>query len=171
VYCIFALEAMEYVWVVLCEFLVSVCVLFNLSPWNFPSEPIWLFFDLDLHNMEISGNAKRLRVLVSSTDTFKHKPLYEVIVFLAKRYGLAGATVTKGLIGYGSTSGMRTRKPWDMTEKVPIVVEIVDTEEQIDRFIEILKPYFERIPKGGLITTETADIVLYQIGRKGRPKR
>jgi hypothetical protein len=61
----------------------------------------------DCHNtliMEIKGEAKLLRIFISSTDKFKHTPLYEMLVFAVKRYGLAGATVLRGVMGYGSSS-------------------------------------------------------------------
>lgn len=116
--------------------------------------------------MEIADEAKLLRIYISSTDKFRHAPLYEVIVFAAKRYGIAGATVLKGFMGFGATTVVHSQKLWEITEKLPMVVEIVDEAGKIDRFVDTILPYFEKIPKGGLITLETVKIVLHKSGTK-----
>jgi len=116
--------------------------------------------------METTDDAKVLRIFISSTDKFKQAPLYEVVVFAAKRYGLAGATVLKGFMGYGASSVVHSQKLWEITEKLPIVIEMVDEASRIDGFVEILLPYFEKVPKGGLITLEKASIVLHKSGTK-----
>lgn len=114
--------------------------------------------------MDIKGDAKLLRIFISSTDKFKHAPLYEVIVFAAKRYGLAGTTVLKGFMGYGASSVVQSQKLWELTEKLPIVIEMVDKSAKIDGFVETLLPYFEKIPKGGLIITQPANIIVHKQG-------
>ena len=98
--------------------------------------------------MEIKGEAKLLRIFTSNTDKFKHSLLYETIVFAAKRYGLAGATVTKGVMGYGSSSIIRSVKFWEITEKLPVVVEIIDESQKIDAFIEKILPWFDKLRYG-----------------------
>jgi PII-like signaling protein len=118
--------------------------------------------------MEIQSQTKILRIFISSTDKFKHTPLYEVIVYAAKRYGLAGATVLKGVMGFGSSSIVHSSKFWEVSEKLPMVIEIVDKPEKIEEFTETLLPYFEKIRTGALITKERADIVLHKKGRKKR---
>ena len=116
--------------------------------------------------MEIKGEAKLLRIFISNTDKFKHNLLYEMIVFAAKRYGLAGATVLKGVMGYGSSSVVRSIKFWEITEKLPIVIEIVDESEKIDKFTEKILPWFDKLRYGCMITVEKANIVLYKQGTK-----
>jgi PII-like signaling protein len=116
--------------------------------------------------MEMKGEAKLLRVFISSTDKFKHTPLYEVIVFAAKRYGLAGATVLRGVMGFGGSSAISSMKFWEITEKLPIVVEIVDESEKIEKFTQTILPYFEKIRNGCMITVEKANIILYKKGNK-----
>jgi len=116
--------------------------------------------------MDTNTEAKLLRIYISSTDKFKHRPLYDVIVFAAKRYGLNGATVLKGFMGYGSSSVVYSQKLWEITEKLPLVIEIVDEAAKIDGFLGILLPYFEKIPKGGLITLEKVTIILHKSGTK-----
>jgi len=114
--------------------------------------------------METTSEAKLLRIFISSTDKFRHAPLYEVIVFAARRYGLAGATVIKGFMGYGASSVIRTQRLWEITEKLPMVIEIVDEAQRVDGFVETILPYFDKIPKGGLITLERVEIVLHKPG-------
>ncbi len=116
--------------------------------------------------METNSEAKLLRIFISSTDKFRHKPLYEVIVFAAKRYGLSGATVLKGVMGFGASSVISSTKLWELTEKLPMVIEIVDDSEKIDKFAETILPYFEKIRYGGMITVEKAIIVLHKKGTK-----
>jgi uncharacterized protein len=116
--------------------------------------------------MEIKGEAKLLRIFISNTDKFKHVPLYEMIVFAAKRYGLAGATVLKGTMGFGSSSIVRSTKFWEITEKLPVVIEIVDESAKIEKFTEKIIPWFEKLRYGCMITVEKANIVLYKQGVK-----
>jgi uncharacterized protein len=115
--------------------------------------------------MEANGKAKLLRIFISSTDKFRHTPLYEVIVYAAKRYGLAGATVMKGVMGFGASSQrISTVKLWDVTEKLPMVVEIIDEARKVEIFFETIKPYFGKLRYGCLITMEDAHVVLYKAG-------
>ena len=111
--------------------------------------------------MEIKGEAKVLRIFISNTDKFKHNSLYEMIVFAAKRYGLAGATVLKGVMGYGSSSVIHSVKFWEITEKLPVVIEIVDEAEKIEKFTEKILPWFEKLKYGCMITVEKVNLFLY----------
>ncbi|MEI6883960.1 MAG: DUF190 domain-containing protein [Bacteroidota bacterium] len=114
--------------------------------------------------MEILGEGRLLKIFISSTDMFRHKPLYEVIVYAAKRYGLSGATVLKGFMGYGSSSVVYSMRLWEISEKLPVVIEIIDEEAKIDGFLETILPYFEKVPKGGLITVEKTTVILHKTG-------
>jgi uncharacterized protein len=116
--------------------------------------------------MNTQGEAKLLRIYISNTDKFKHAPLYEMIIYAAKRYGIAGATVSKGVMGFGSSSAIHSVKYWEFTEKLPVVVEIIDDAEKIDQFIQTITPWFDKIEYGCLITVEKANIVLYKTGKK-----
>ena len=116
--------------------------------------------------METTGEAQLLRIFISSTDKFKHKPLYEVVVFAAKRFGLSGATVLKGFMGYGTSSIVYSQRLWEISEKLPVVIEIIDETEKIEAFVDSILPYFEKIPKGGLITLEKVNIVLQKHGTR-----
>jgi uncharacterized protein len=116
--------------------------------------------------MEIKGEAKLLRIFISNTDKLKNILLYEMLVFAAKRYGLAGATVLKGAMGYGSSSIIRSVKFWEFTEKLPLVIEIVDESEKIEKFVVKILPWFEKLRYGCMITVEKANIVFYKRGTK-----
>jgi uncharacterized protein len=87
------------------------------------------------------------------------------VVYAAKRYGLAGATVIKGFMGFGSSSVIHSQKLWEVTEKLPIVIEIVDQADKIEGFVGTILPYFDKVPTGGMITIENATIVLHKIGK------
>jgi uncharacterized protein len=116
--------------------------------------------------METNSEAKLLRIYISSTDKFKHTPLYEVILFAAKRNGLSGATVLKGTMGYGASNVIQSTNFWEISEKLPIVVEIVDEAEKIEKFTETILPYFDKIRNGGMITLEKVTIVMHKTGSK-----
>jgi PII-like signaling protein len=116
--------------------------------------------------MKSDYKAKRLRIYISSTDKFKHTPLYEVIVYSAKRYGIAGATVMKGVMGYGASSEIHSNKLWEITEKLPLVVEIIDEQHKIDLFFESIKPYFDKIGKGHIITVDETTVIMHKAGKK-----
>jgi len=116
--------------------------------------------------MEIKGDAKLLRILISNTDKLKFSSLSETIVYAARRNGLAGATVLKGIMGYGSSSLIYSNKFWEITEKVPVIIEIIDESEKIDEFIEKILPWFDKLRNGCMITVEKVNIVLYKTGKK-----
>jgi PII-like signaling protein len=106
--------------------------------------------------MNPGNKAKRLRIYISSTDKFKHTPLYEVIVFAARRYGITGATVLRGIMGFGASSEIYSNKLW----------EIIDEPHKIDTFFESIKPYFDKIGKGHIITVDETTVLMHKTGIK-----
>ena len=120
--------------------------------------------------MKPGDKAKRLRIYISSTDKFEHTPLYEVIVFEAKKSGIAGATVLKGTMGFGASSEIYSNKIWELTEKIPLVVEIIDEADKIDGFLETIKPFFDKAGKGHIITVDETTISLVRAGTSGKGK-
>jgi PII-like signaling protein len=117
--------------------------------------------------MKPGDKAKRLRIYISSTDKFEHKPLYEAIVYSAREQGIAGATVLKGIMGFGSSSSeVYTNKLWEISEKEPLVVEIIDESDKIDSFLKNNKNFFESIGKGHIITMDDTTIIMHRTGRK-----
>ena len=111
--------------------------------------------------MHIEGEAKLLRIFIGENDLVSHTPLYEKIVLEARKAGLAGATVTKCILGFGASSRIHTTKVLRLSEDLPLVVEIVDSEEKIEQFIPILNELFEIANSGGLITMEKVNIIKY----------
>ena len=111
--------------------------------------------------MKISGQAVLLRVFVGESDKVGHLPLYEEIVKQARDADLAGATVLKGVLGFGATARIRTQKILDLSSDLPMVIEIVDEEDKISAFQEILSRLFETAGCGGLVTLENVRIIHY----------
>lgn len=111
--------------------------------------------------MEIKGEAKLVRIFVGETNILHHVPVYEKIVLEARKQHLAGATVFKGIMGFGKTSRLHTAKILRLSEDMPIVIEIVDEEEKIENFLPVIHDIFEEANCGGLITMEKAEIIKY----------
>ncbi|HON17953.1 MAG TPA: DUF190 domain-containing protein [Salinivirgaceae bacterium] len=116
--------------------------------------------------MEEAISGVRLRIYLSSTDKHDNELIYQSIVKKAHDMGIAGATVLKGIMGFGQSSVIHSINTWEYTEKLPIVVEIVDTADSINLFMKQLTPYFEQITKGFLITSEVVQIEKINIGKK-----
>jgi PII-like signaling protein len=116
--------------------------------------------------MKSDDKAKRLRIYVSSTDKYEHSPLYEAIVYAARSSGLTGATVLKGIMGFGASSEIYSNKLWELSDKVPLVIEIVDESHKIDPFIEHIKPFFDKAGKGHMITLDETTILIHKTGKK-----
>lgn len=114
----------------------------------------------------INSKSSILRIYMGNTDKTNGAPLYETIVYEAKRKGMAGATVLKGVMGFGANSVVHTNKVFAISEDLPMVVEIVDTDERIDTFIEIMKPYLENPKFGMLITRQNVDVIHYSHSNK-----
>ncbi len=114
--------------------------------------------------MENHPNAKLLRIFIGESDKHGQQPLYETIVFEAKKQGLAGATVFRGIMGYGANSKVQTTKLFEISSDLPLVIEVVDTEEKISKFIETVEKLFELTKSGGLITIEKAEVIRYKAG-------
>ncbi len=110
-----------------------------------------------------------LRIFISSTDHLKQVPLYESIVFAAKKEGLAGATVCKGILGYGASSVIHSYKFWEISDKVPVVIEIVDEETRVRKFYESIRPQLETMRYGCLVTIENIEVLLLKSGKIRTP--
>jgi hypothetical protein len=108
--------------------------------------------------MKIPADGKLLRIFIGEADKWEGKPLYEAIILLAKKSGLAGATAIKGFMGFGCKSHMHTSNILRLSEDLPVVVEIVDSEEKINQFI----PQLDIMVKEGLITLEKANVIMYR---------
>jgi len=107
--------------------------------------------------MRISEEAVLLRIFVSEGDRHHRQPLYEAIVFKAREMHMAGATVLRGPMGFGHDAHLHTAKILRLSDDLPVVIEIVDTADRIDAFVEAIDPMMQ----SGLITREKATVVRY----------
>jgi PII-like signaling protein len=107
--------------------------------------------------MKIQGQAKLIRIYIGETDQWHGQPLYNAIVQRAKREGLAGATVTRGIEGFGANSRIHTANILRLSEDLPVKIEIVDIAERIERFL----PLLEEMVTEGMITIQECEIIKY----------
>ncbi|MBN1251841.1 MAG: DUF190 domain-containing protein [Bacteroidales bacterium] len=117
--------------------------------------------------MSLIDKANLLVVYTGELEKYKHMPLYEAIVYAAKKSGMAGATVSRGIMSYGANSKIHTTKIFALSADLPVKVEIVDVEEKIQKFIEVVKKMFDKSNSAGLITLQDVEVVLYQ-GNKNK---
>lgn len=107
---------------------------------------------------------RMLKIYVSNTDKLMGKSVYEGLAYEAKNFGLAGVTVYRGIMGYGKSSQMHSEKFWEISDKIPVVLEFVDVPEKIEGFLALIRPLVEKLPKGCLISTQDVDVVLQKQG-------
>jgi uncharacterized protein len=113
--------------------------------------------------MQTPHESTLLRIYLGESDRWEHKPLYEAIVLKAREMHLAGATVLRGVMGFGKTSRLHTAKILRLSLDLPLVVEIVDSEQNIQSFLPVL----DTMMGGGLITMETVRVLDYRAGNEG----
>ena len=112
--------------------------------------------------MHLPEDAVLLRVFIGESDRYQHRPLYEAIVLKARQLDLAGATVLRGPMGFGKSSHLHTAKILRLSMDLPIVIEIVDSEDKVNAFLPVL----DEMMGGGLVTLERAKVIRYQDERK-----
>src|SRR5436190_14813484 len=108
--------------------------------------------------MEVPRDSLLLRIFIGESDRFEHKPLYQAIVLTAREMHLAGATVLRGPMGFGKSSRMHTAKILRLSMDLPMVIEIVDSEDKINAFL----PMLEEMVSGGMITLERVQVIKYR---------
>lgn len=108
--------------------------------------------------MKLPEEGMLLRIFVGESDAHQGKALYEQIVLKAREMHLAGATVLRGLMGFGADSRMHTAKLLRLSEDLPVVIEIVDTEEKLNNLL----PFLDEVVTEGLITLEKVRIIKYR---------
>lgn len=116
--------------------------------------------------MELPDEAKLLRIFIGESDKHTHTPLYEAIVKEARAAGLAGATVSRGILAFGPTSRVRTAKVLDLSADLPVIVEIVDEIEKINAFLPRLHALMAEANSGGLVTIEKVQVIHYLHAKK-----
>ena len=113
--------------------------------------------------MQIPRDAMLLRIFIGEDDKHGRRPLYEAIVLKAREMHLAGATILRGPMGFGHSSRLHTAKILRLSENLPIVIEIVDSEEKIQGFL----PALEEMMGSGLVTLERVQVLQYGPNNKG----
>jgi hypothetical protein len=108
--------------------------------------------------MQIPTDAMLLRIFIGESDRWENKPLYEAIVLAAREAHLAGATVLRGPMGYGKASRLHTAKILRLSTDLPLVIEMVDSEEKINGFLPVL----DKMIGGGLVTLEKVRVLHYR---------
>jgi uncharacterized protein len=108
--------------------------------------------------IRMEGEGKLVRVFIGESDTWHGKPLYQAIVERVRQEGLAGATVVRGIEGFGADSRLHTSRILRLSEDLPVVIEIVDTEEHVARVLPIL----DEMVGEGMVTLERVEIIAYR---------
>jgi PII-like signaling protein len=111
--------------------------------------------------MKLPDEGKLLRIFVGETDAYQGKTLYEAIILKARELNLAGATVFRGIMGYGAASRIHSIKLLRLSEDLPVMIEIVDTGKNIDKIL----PFLDETVSEGLITMEEVKIIKYRSGK------
>ncbi len=117
--------------------------------------------------MQLPSEAVLLRLFLGESDRWKHQPLYEAIVLKAREMHMAGATVLRGPMGYGKSSRLHSAKILRLSMDLPLVIEIVDTQEKIHGFLPVL----DEMMQGGLVTLEKVKVIDYRAGADAAPPR
>jgi len=116
--------------------------------------------------MKENEQGKLLRIYIGESDQWHHHPLYEAIVLQARKKGMAGATVLRGPMGFGASSRLHTAKILRLSEDLPLIIEIVDTEEKIRNFL----PELDAMVQDGLVTLQDVGVIHYRAhSDKSRP--
>ncbi|MEX1117732.1 MAG: DUF190 domain-containing protein [Terrimicrobiaceae bacterium] len=115
--------------------------------------------------MTLPKDAMRLRIHIGESDRWNHQPLYEALTLKARELGLAGATVLRSPMGFGASSKVHTAKILQLSSDLPVIIEVVDTEEKLNSFLSVLEDMLD----GGLVTLEKVQVIHYR-PRKDRPK-
>jgi uncharacterized protein len=108
--------------------------------------------------VSLQGESKLLRIFIGESDRWHHRPLYEEIVRLARERGLAGATVLRGIEGFGANSHLHTTRILRLSEDLPLVIELVDAAEKIDAFVSEIGDMIS----GGMVTLERVEVLTYR---------
>lgn len=115
----------------------------------------------------IQGEGKLVRIFIGESDRVRGRLLYEAIVLAAREMGLAGATVLRGVAGFGADSVYHTTRILRLSQDLPIVIEVVEMPDRIGPFVEQVEALLDEADCGGLITLERAEVIRYTPDRRG----
>jgi PII-like signaling protein len=113
--------------------------------------------------VHLPHDAMLLRIFIGESDRWHHQPLYEALVLKAREMHMAGATVLRGPMGFGKSSHLHTAKILRLSMDLPLIIEIVDSEEKINSFLPVL----DEMMGGGLVTLEKARVIDYRASEEG----
>lgn len=113
----------------------------------------------------LDSKYSRLKIKASTTDKIGTKLLYQYLVEKAKEKGISGATVFRGIMGYGTSSKIHSSRFWELTEKLPVIVELVDETAKLEEFYRDIEDELKQMPKGCLVTLEATEILLQKKGK------
>jgi uncharacterized protein len=116
--------------------------------------------------MKIEGRTGMLKIYVGESDKIHGRPLWEEIVFEARKAGMAGATVFKGAMSFGASHSIHTLKIFALSGDLPLAIEVIDSIEKLDTFAARVNELMDQSKKGGLITFQEVDVLRYQCGEK-----
>lgn len=102
-----------------------------------------------------------LSIYTGELEKYSHRPLYEAIVYAAKRAGLGGATVFRGIMSFGANSQVHSTRLFTLSSDLPIKIEIVDEKHKIEAFVDIVKKMFDKSKSAGLIAVQNIDVIRY----------
>jgi len=116
--------------------------------------------------MNIEGKASIMKIYIGESDKINGRPLYEEIVFAARNAGLAGATVFKGILSFGASHSIHTMKIFALSSDMPVIIEIIDTQKNLETFCPVLYKMMDDSKKGGLVTLQKLSVLRYRKGLK-----
>src|SRR5579862_9261252 len=112
--------------------------------------------------MELKNDSKILRIYIGDADKISHSPLYELILFEAKNAGFIGCTVLRGILSFGRSQIVHSSKLFEIADDLPLVIEIIDTEEKIKSFLPKVDELIVRANCGGVVSIESASAYFYK---------
>jgi len=116
----------------------------------------------EMEHQRLEGDRTLMRIHIGESDKWQGKSLYQAIIELLRHEGLYGATVLRGVGGYGSSSRYHTANPFRLSQDLPVVIEVIEYSERIERIL----PKLDEMIDGGLITLEKAHVILYRANKE-----
>ncbi len=111
--------------------------------------------------MNLSGQVKKLIIIIGESDKVYQRPLYEAIVFAAKKYSISGATVSRGILSYGAESIENSNKVFALSNDLPVVIRLIDLNERLVDFASIVNRLMDKAGVGGLMFMEDVEVLRY----------
>ncbi len=111
--------------------------------------------------MHLTGKVKKLIIIIGESDRVYQRPLYEAIVYAAKKYKISGATVIRGVLSYGQGSLSQSGKTFSLSEDVPMVLSFIDVGDRLQDFALIINRLMDKAGTGGLITMQEVEVLRY----------